>query len=44
MNEFLVLKFKAGNDKKYEVEAIQDNVIDAKKINKHLPRLYYLVA
>ena len=42
--EFSVSEFEPGDNKKYKVEAIQDNAVYAKKTNRHLPRLYYLVA
>ena len=38
------LEFDAGNSKKYKVKAIRDSVIYAKKLEGHLPSLYYLVA
>ena len=47
MNELfpeLELEFNAGNNKKYEVEAIKDSAIYAKKVERHLPGLYYLVS
>ena len=37
-------EFNAGNNKKYEVEAIKDSAVYAKEIEKHLPGLYYLVS
>ena len=37
-------EFELGNDKEYEVEAIQDSTIYAKKVDGHLSRLYYLIA
>ena len=37
-------EFDAGNNKKYKVKAIIDNVVYAKKTEKHLPGLYYLVS
>ena len=43
INKFSVTEFEVGNDKEYEIEAIQDNAIYAKKTDKHLPKLYYLV-
>lgn len=43
MNEF-VLEFEASNDKKYEVEAIQDSAVYAKEADRYLLGLYYLVA
>ena len=42
--EFSVPEFEPGNNKKYEMEAIQNSTIYAKKADKYLPRLYYLVA
>ena len=43
--EFSVPEFKPDDDdKKYEVEAIQDSTVYAKKADRHLPGLYYLVA
>ena len=42
--EFSVLEFEPGDNKEYEVEAIQDNTVYAKKVDGHLPGLYYLVA
>lgn len=44
MSKFLVPKFEAGNNKKYEVEAIQDSAVYTKKASKYLPELYYLIA
>ena len=45
MNEFTeVPKFELGNNKEYELEAIQDNAVYTKKANRHLLGLYYLVA
>ena len=44
MNEFSVEKFELGDNKEYEGEAIQDSVIYATEADRHLPRLYYLVA
>lgn len=46
MNEVfleLELEFNTGNNKEYELEAIRDNTIYAKKIEGHLPSLYYLI-
>ena len=44
MNKFAEMpEFESGNNKKYKVKAIQDNVIYAKEVNKDLPGLYYLV-
>ena len=37
-------KFDAGNNKKYEVEAIIDSAVYAKKVKGHLPGLYYLIS
>ena len=42
--EFLVPEFKLGNDKLYEIKAIQDSAVYAKEADGHLPGLYYLVA
>ena len=36
--------FDAGNNKKYEVEAIIDSAIYAKEAERHLPGLYYMVS
>ena len=36
-------EFKAGNDKEYKVEVIQDSAIYAKKADGYLLGLYYLV-
>ena len=36
-------EFEPGNNKEYEVEAIQDSVIYVKEADKHLLGLYYLV-
>ena len=45
MNEFTEMpRFDKGDDKEYEVEAIQDSVVYAKKTDRYLPGLYYLVA
>ena len=41
--EFSVSEFELGNDKKYKVLAIRDNIVYAKEVNEHLPKLYYLV-
>ena len=43
MNKFAVLEFDKGNDKEYEGEAIQDSVVYAKEVDRHLSGLYYLV-
>ena len=43
--EFLVPEFEPeDNDKEYKVETIRDSVIYDKKVDQHLPELYYLVA
>ena len=39
-----MLEFKIGNNKKYNIEVIQDNVVYTKKVGRHLLGLYYLVA
>ena len=44
MNGFSVSEFKPGNDKEYEIEVIRDSAVYAKKADRHLPVLYYLVA
>ena len=47
MNEFAEVpefEFESGDDKEYEVEAIQDSAVYAKEADGHLPGLYYLVA
>lgn len=45
MNKFLLMpEFKTGNDKKYEIEAIQDRIIYAKKVSRYLLELYYLIS
>ena len=47
MNELFLKpepEFKASNNKKYKVEAIKDSTVYAKKIEGHLPGLYYLVS
>ena len=41
--EFSVPEFEPGDDKEYEVEAIQDSTVYVKKVDGHLPRLYYLI-
>ena len=44
MNKFVeVLEFDKGDDKEYEVKAIRDNTVFAKKADGYLSRLYYLV-
>ena len=42
--EFSVPEFEPSDDKVYKVEAIRDSAVYAKEIDRHLPRLYYLVA
>ena len=42
--EFSVPEFEPGDDKEYKIEAIQDSAVYAKEANRHLPRLYYLIA
>ena len=37
-------EFEADNNKGYKVEVIQDNTVYAKKTDRHLPRLYHIVA
>ena len=38
------LKFEAGNNVKYKVEAIQNSTVNAKESKTgHLPELYYLI-
>lgn len=44
MNEFSMQKFEADNDKEYEVEAIQNSAVYDKEVDKHLLKLYHLVA
>ena len=41
--KFSVPEFEPGDDKKYEVEAIQDSTVYAKEANEYLLELYYLV-
>ena len=46
MNEFAEVpefQFEPSNNKEYKVEAMQNSVVYAKKVNGHLPKLYYLV-
>ena len=43
MNKFSVPEFEPGNNKEYEVKAIQDSTVYAKEADGHLPGLYYLV-
>ena len=38
------LEFEAGDNKKYEVNGIQDSVVYARKSAGQLPGLYYLVS
>ena len=42
--KFSVPEFEPGDNNKYEVEVIWDNAVYAKKADRHLPGLYYLVA
>ena len=42
--EFSVLEFEPGDDKEYEVEAIRDNAVYVKDVDRYLLGLYYLVA
>ena len=42
--EFLMPEFKPGDDKEYEIEAIRGSAVYAKKADRYLPGLYYLVA
>lgn len=45
INKFLSMsKFEIGNKKEYKIKAIRNSTIYAKKANKHLSGLYYLVA
>ena len=37
-------EFKMDDNKKYKMEAICNSTIYGKEANKHLPKLYYLVA
>ena len=37
-------EFEPGNNKEYKVEAIRDSAVYAKKADRYLPGLYYLVA
>ena len=44
MNKFMkVPEFELGNNKEYEVEAIQENAVYTKEADGHLPGFYYLV-
>ena len=36
-------EFNAGNNKEYKLEAIKNSTVYAKKVERHLPDLYYLV-
>ena len=36
--------FQPGNKKEYKVKAIQYSIVYAKKVDAHLPGLYYLIA
>lgn len=39
-----MLEFKIANNKKYEIEAIWDNVVYIKEAGRYLLKLYYFVA
>ena len=39
----LDFKFETGDNKKYEVDSIQDSAVYAKESAEQLPELYYLV-
>lgn len=43
INIFPVPEFEVGNNKKYELKAIQDSTIYIKKANRYLSGPYYLV-
>ena len=44
MNEFTELpEFETDDDKEYKVEVIWESTVYAKKVDRYLPRLYYLV-
>ena len=44
INEFTeVPKFDKGDNKEYEVKAIQNSVVYTKKVDRYLSGLYYLV-
>ena len=44
MNKFAeVPEFELGENKEYKVEAIHDNIVYAKEMDKHLSGLYYLI-
>ena len=44
MNKFVeVPEFEVGDNKEYEVEAIQDNVVYTKEADRYLLGLHYLV-
>ena len=36
-------KFKAGDNKKYEIKAIIDSVLNDQQTNNQMPGLYYLI-
>ena len=42
-NTQLNFKFKAGDDKEYEVDGIWDSAVYARESVEQLPGLYYLV-
>ena len=42
--EFSVPEFEPGDDKEYKIEAIQDNAVYAKEVDRYLLGIYYLVA
>ena len=42
--EFLMQEFETGNDKVYQIEAIGDIAVYAKKADKYLSELYYFIA
>ena len=44
INKFAMPEFEVGDNKEYKVEAIHEDAVHAKKANRHLLRLYYLVA
>ena len=37
-------EFDIGNNKKYKIKVIKDNVIYTKEVKKHLLSLYYLIS
>lgn len=43
MNKFSMSEFEADDNKNYEMEAIQDSEVYAKKADRYLPELYYLI-